>query len=157
MVGLERLFINMSILVPDDHIKFKCNIVIDKIKYCIREYEQNVLDNHTDNCMQQQLICNKNRVIGIENVVPKTTVKSEVNYSIKNHVQQNQRKRESMDKIIECMTLNNLTQKKTTDLQKHDSQTLVDHHFSKKPKLMSSDVLNRSTASGILVILYTNI
>jgi len=80
-----------------------------------------------------------------------------VNYSIKNHVQQNQRKRESMDKIIECMTLNNLTQKKTTDLQKHDSQTLVDHHFSKKPKLMSSDVLNRSTASGILVILYTNI
>lgn len=156
MAGLERIFIKMSILVPDDHIKFKCSTVIDKIKNCIKEYELNILENHTDKCIQQ-LTCNKNSVIGIENIVPKTSVKSEVNYSIKNHVQQNQRKREIMDKSIECMTLNSLPQKKNLDLQKHNSQTSVDQHFSKKPKLMSSDVLNRSTTSGILVILFINI
>jgi len=153
MAGLERIFIKMSILVPDDHIKFKYNTVINKIKNCIKEYEQNILDNHTDKCMQQ-LTCNKNSVIGIENIVPKTLIKSEVNYSIKNHVQ---RKREIMDKSIECITLNSLPQKKSIDLHKHNSQTLVDQHFSKKPKLMSSDVLNRSTTSGILVILFINI
>jgi len=156
MAGLERIFIKMSISVTDDHIKFKCNVVIEKIKYCIKEYEQNILDNHTEKCIQQ-LTCNKNRVIGIENIVPKTSVKSEVNYSIKNHVQQNQHKKEGMNESIECMTLSNLKQKNSIDLQKHNSQTLVDHHFSKKPKLMSSDVLNRSTTTGILVILHINI
>jgi len=156
MVSLERLFIKMTILVPDDLIKFKSNTVIEKINYHIKQYERNILDSHTlsNNCMQQQITCNKNRVLGIENIVPKTSVKSEVNYCIQNLVQQNKLKRDSMDKSIQCMTLNSLSQKSNMDLQKHTSETIVDHHLSKKPKLMSSDVLNRSTTSGIFVIIF---
>lgn len=156
MVSLERLFIKMTILVPDDHIKFKCNKVIVTINYYIKEYEQNILDNHTlsNNCMQQQLTCNKNRVLGIENIVPMTSVKSEVNNSIQDLVQQNKRKKDGTDKNIDCMTLNNIPQKSHVDLQKHNSETLVDLHSPKKPKLMSSDVLNRSTSSGILIIIF---
>lgn len=153
MVSLERLFIKMTILVPNDLIKFSSIKVIDKIKYYIKEYEQSILNNHTlsNNCMQQELTCNKNRVLGIENIVPKTSVKSKVNFSIQNLVKQ---KRDAMDKSIECITFNNLLQKSNMDLQKHNSETLVDHHLPKKPKLMSSDVLNRSTTSGILVIIF---
>lgn len=156
MVSLERLFIKMTILVPNDLIKFNSIKVIDKIKYYIKEYEQSILNNHTlsNNYMQQQLTCNKNRVLGIENIVPKTSVKSKVNFSIQNLVQQNKQKRDAMDKRIECMTFNNLPQKSNMDPQKHNFETLVDHHLPKKSKLMSSDVLNRSTTSGILVIIF---
>lgn len=151
MVSLERLFIKMSILVPDDHVKFKCNKVIEKINYCIKEYEQNILDTLSDNGIEQQLSCNKNRVLGIENIVPKTSVKSKVNCSIKNLVQKNKRKSEGIDKSLECMILNDQQQKINMDLQKHKSETLVDRHFSKKPKLMSSGELHRNATSGILV------
>lgn len=154
MVSLERLFIKMTILVPDDLIKFKSSKVIAKINYYIKEYEQNISDGHTlgNNCMQQPLTCNKNRVLGIENIVPKTLVKSEVNYCIQNLVQQNKQKGDAMDKSKKCMTLNSPSQKMNTELQKPNSETEVDHHLPKKPKLMSSDVLNRSTTSGILVM-----
>ncbi|XP_025194963.1 uncharacterized protein LOC112594413 [Melanaphis sacchari] len=150
MVSLEHIFLKMSTLVPDDHIKFKCNKVMDKINYYIKEYEKNILDNHTlsNNNMQQLITCDKNRVLGIENIVPKVSVKSEVNYSIKNLVQQNKRKKEVMEKSIEHnIILNNLPQKINMNLQKHNSETLIDHHFTKKPKLMPSDVLNRSTTT----------
>jgi len=156
MVKLENLFVKMTILVPDDHIKLKCNKVIATINYYIKELEKKILDNLTlsNNCMQQQLTCNKNRVLGIENIVPISSVNLEVNYSIQDLAQQNKQKRDSTDKNIECTTLNNIPQKGYMDLHKHNSETLVDHHFPKKPKLMSSDVLNRSTTSGILVIIF---
>ncbi|XP_060849147.1 uncharacterized protein LOC132928472 [Rhopalosiphum padi] len=150
IVGLERIFLKISILVPDDHIKFKCNKVMDKINYYIKEYEKNILVNDTlsNNSMQQLFTYDKNRVLGIENIVPTVSVKSEVNHSIQNLVQQNKQKKEVMEKSIEHnMTLNNLLQKTNIDLQKHNSETLIDNHFPKKPKLMSSDVLNRSTTT----------
>ncbi|XP_022164015.1 uncharacterized protein LOC111029357 [Myzus persicae] len=151
IVCLERLFIKMSILVPDNHVKFKCNKVIDKINYCIKEYEQNILDDDTssDDDMQQQLNCNMKKVIGIENIVPKTTVQSKENCSIKNLVQTNKRKSEVLDKSSECMILNDKQQKLNMDLQKHNSKSLIDHHLLKKPKIMSSSMLNRSATSDI--------
>jgi len=156
IVSLERIFLKISILVPDDHIKFKCNKVMDKINYYIKEYEKNILVNDTlsNNSMQQLFTYDKNRVLGIENIVPTVSVKSEVNHSIQNLVQQNKQKKEVMEKSIEHnMTLNNLLQKTNIDLQKHNSETLIDNHFPKKPKLMSSDVLNRSTTTGIIFYL----
>uniref|UniRef100_A0A2S2PTA9 Uncharacterized protein n=1 Tax=Schizaphis graminum TaxID=13262 RepID=A0A2S2PTA9_SCHGA len=148
IVGLKRIFLKMSILVPDDHIKFKCNKVMDKVDYYIKEYEKNILVNDTNNSMQQLFTYDKNRVLGIENIVPTVSVKSEVNHSIQNLVQQNKRKKEVMEKNIEHnMTLNNLLQKTNMDLQNHNSEILINNHFPKKPKLMSSDVLNRSTTT----------
>lgn len=149
--GLERIFFKFSILVPDDHIKFKSNKLMDKINYYMKEYEKNILDNHTlgNNSMQQLPTYDKNIVLGIENIIPKIPIKSEVNYSIQNLLQQNKCKKEVMENSLEYnMTLNNLPEK-NNDLQKRNSETLIVHHFPKKPKLMSSDVLNRSTTTGI--------
>lgn len=139
MVSLERLFIRLSTLLPDDDIKVKCNKLMDKLKYNIRiiVYDKKILDNHTLNnsSMQQLHTLNKKRVTGIENAVPNTSVKSDVNHSIQSPVQNNQQKKE-MDGS--CNLQNNI-----------NSETLIDHHLTKKPKLISSDVLNRSTTSGI--------
>ncbi|KAE9539982.1 hypothetical protein AGLY_005234 [Aphis glycines] len=150
MAGLERIFFKFSILVPDDHIKFKSNKLMDKINYYMKEHEKNILDNHTlgNNNMQQLPTYDKNIVLGIENIIPKIPIKSEVNYSIQNLLQQNKRKKQVMENSLEHnMTLNNLPEKNNMDIQKRNSETLIVHHFPKKPKLMSSDVLNRSTTT----------
>lgn len=142
---------NISNTVPEDiNIKNRFNKVIDIIKSNINKFECIKVDSQipytlSSNLEFQNTNKNKEVVIDIENIVPKQSVKLEFN-SIKKseneHIKQCKQNIENM----KCITLNDHQQKESLN-----NIPLIDHHLSKKQKLMSNiyNVPNLNGESGV--------
>lgn len=143
--GLERLFVIISNLIPDNNNKLLCNNVLDKIKHCIKLYEHYNSGMHVPHTSIND--------IGIENKVPKKPNELEGHLSRQSLGQSMKTLTNQKIQIVENkihLTLN-YEQDRNLNHQKSNSESYIDHHLSIKPKPISKDVLNKSTKTGMLI------
>lgn len=143
--SLERLFVMISNLIPDNNNKLQYNNVLDKIKHFIKLYEHYNSGMHTPHTSIND--------IGIKNKVPKETNELEGHLSQQSLGQSMKTSTNQKIQNVENKKHLALNNEQDRNLNLKNSESFTDHHLSIKPKPISNNVQNllNNTKNGMLI------